>query len=649
MPQTGPTGCLQAPTTLATTANSGNVTLTLAGNGTSGTTSTSAIGLNNFNIDILGIVSQGSNSVLSLVVQTTGAGLVSLNAANTFSGGLTVKSGEVKFATTTSAGTLVISRSNTVTFKLVDWTGTLDGGEHLTVCKSAKAAFEWSADGGKIEAVATAPGTLPTNLSFFTASPDGKLAALVEIGNMSFCSRVEEGKKLWTNRRTPRKFKSIYLVTYLRFRAARQRGARFPEGLKRHRRVKIQNNMAGETWPGSRETRGNGELRVGLVGTGFAGDFQEQCLRKAYGADVRLAGVTSARPESREGFGRERGIPVYDSLEAMLPEVDLVSICSPPCAHEEAIIAVASAGKGIICEKPLTGYFGPQGAGTEYRGDGDSKERMLVETLGKLKRIAEAVRESGVFFGYAENFVYAPSVQKEREIIVKSGAQILRMVGEESHSGSVSPVYGIWRFAGGGSLIGKGCHPLGGILYLKRVEGLARNGRPIRPASVSARTHQITRLPAYRDAGFLRTDYHDIEDYGMMHVVFDDGTVADVLTSEVVLGGIYDYVEVFANNHRTRCRISPTGLVDTYNPRGSQFEDIYLIEKASTREGWSPAAPDEHFTMGYQAELQDFVTCALTGKAPQSDLDLALDVTATIYAAYLSDEKAGAEEPVTQL
>jgi predicted dehydrogenase len=53
--------------------------------------------------------------------------------------------------------------------------------------------------------------------------------------------------------------------------------------------------------------------------------------------------------------------------------------------------------------------------------------------------------------------------------------------------------------------------------------------------------------------------------------------------------------------------------------------------------------------MGYQAELQDFVTCALTGKAPQSDLDLALDVTATIYAAYLSDEKAGAEEPVTQL
>ena len=390
-------------------------------------------------------------------------------------------------------------------------------------------------------------------------------------------------------------------------------------------------------------------LRLGLVGAGFAGDFHERCLRRVYRADVRLTGVTSLRSESRERFGRERGIPVFDSIGSMLPEVDILAICSPACAHEEAIIAAAAAGKGIICEKPLTGYFGPQGAGAEYRGDRDSKERMLVETLATLKRIAGAVRASGVFFGYAENFVYAPSVQKEREIIVKSGAQVLRMFGEESHSGSVSPVYGIWRFSGGGSLIGKGCHPLGAMLYLKRVEGIARSGRPIRPASVSARTHQVTRLPAYRDAGFLRTDYHDIEDYGMMHVMFDDGTVADVLTSELVLGGIYDYVEVFANNHRTRCRISPTGLVDTYNPKGSQFDDIYLIEKASTREGWSPAAPDEHFTMGYQAEIQDFVSCALAGKTPESDLDLALDVTASIYAAYLSDEKSGAEVPVAQL
>ena len=79
------------------------------------------------------------------------------------------------------------------------------------------------------------------------------------------------------------------------------------------------------------------------------------------------------------------------------------------------------------------------------------------------------------------------------------------------------------------------------------------------------------------------------------------------------------------------------------NPQGSQFEDIYLVEKLSSQEGWSPAAPDENFTIGYQPELQDLLTCAAAGRNPQSDLGLALDTTATIYAAYLSAEQKGVE------
>jgi len=389
-------------------------------------------------------------------------------------------------------------------------------------------------------------------------------------------------------------------------------------------------------------------LRIGLVGTGFAGAYHVECLRRVYGVRVELAGVTSLRAESRERFGREHGIPVYENAEAMLDDVDVLDVCSPPYVHEEGILAAAACGKGIICEKPLTGYFGPEGAGESYRGDEALKEPMLEEVLDRLRRIADAVREAGVFFGYAENFVYAPSVQKEREIVEKTGAQVLRMMGEESHKGSASPVYGIWRYGGGGSLIGKGCHPLTGMLYLKRVEGIACQGKPIRPESVCSRTHQLTRLPGYRDAGHLRTDYHDIEDYGFMHVTFDDGTVCDVLTSEVVLGRIHDYIEVFANNHRTRCHISPVHVLDTYNPSGPQFDDVYLIEKSSTREGWSPSAADENLTMGYQPELQDFVTCAATGTAPQSGLELALDTTAAIYAAYVSDEQRGREVEVTK-
>jgi len=389
-------------------------------------------------------------------------------------------------------------------------------------------------------------------------------------------------------------------------------------------------------------------LRIGIVGTGFAGRYHVECLRRVYGVQVQIVGVTSRRRESREAFAAAHGLRAFDGLEPMLEHVDVLDLCSPPYAHEAGILVAAAAGRSVFCEKPLTGCFGPPDADDSWRGDRAAKGPMLVEVMAKLVRIREAMQRHELVFGYGENFVYAPSVQKEREIIEKTGAQVLRLTGEESHNGSASPVYGIWRCAGGGSLIGKGVHPLGGILYLKRVEGLARNGRPIRPRTVSARVHELTRLASYQDRKLLRTDYHDIEDYGVMHIVFEDGTVADIMTGEVVLGGIYDFIEVFANNHRTRCHLSPVHLVDTYNPRGEQYRDIYLVEKCSTQEGWSPAAPDEKFTMGYQAELQDFVSCVAAGTRPQSDLDLALDVTATTYAAYVSAERRGTETDIPQ-
>jgi hypothetical protein len=199
--------------------------------------------------------------------------------------------------------------------------------------------------------------------------------------------------------------------------------------------------------------------------------------------------------------------------------------------------------------------------------------------------------------------VYAPAIQKEREIIEKTGAQVLWMHGEEAHSGSHSKAYGFWRLNGGGALIGKGVHPLTAALYLKRVEGRARHGKPIRPAAVSARMHSLTRLEGYADRGFLRTDYHDVEDFSATHVVFEDGTVADIFASEIVMGGIHNWLEVMANNHRAVCNINPNTAMQTYNPSEDQFRDIYVVEKIGTKQGWAPTAPDEDFITGFGNEL----------------------------------------------
>jgi len=244
---------------------------------------------------------------------------------------------------------------------------------------------------------------------------------------------------------------------------------------------------------------------------------------------------------------------------------------------------------------------------------------------------------------YAENWIYAPAIQKEREILVKSGGQILWIMGEESHSGSHSPYYGSWKSSGGGSLVGKGCHPLSAALYLKRVEGESRNGVPIRPVTASARTHEITRLKSYRDEGFLRTAYEDVEDFVQIHIKFSDGTVADIFSTELVLGGVHNWLEVVCNNHRTRCNLSPVNALETFNAKDDLLRDVYVTEKIGTKQGWSNPSADEDWHHGYVQEFQEFMESIYHGRKPLSTMELARDTVAALYTGYLSAERGGIE------
>lgn len=382
-------------------------------------------------------------------------------------------------------------------------------------------------------------------------------------------------------------------------------------------------------------------VRVGIVGAKFAAHFHYEGLRRVHGVPVEIVGVFSKTAEVRDAFAREKGIRPFKSMEELCAEVDVVDLCTPPSSHEQLAVLAFGLGRHVIIEKPFTGYFGPSTG--EFRGSAYSKEIMLREAVASCDRILAAARASGKRACYAENWVYAPAVQKEREIIARSGAQILWMLGEQSHSGSHSPYYGSWKFSGGGSMVGKGCHPLSTALYLKRVEGEARNGAALRPVKVSARTHEISRLEGFRDEGFLRTEYEDVEDYAQMHITFSDGTVADIFASELVMGGVNNWLEVRCNNHRTRCNLNPINALETYNPREEEFRDIYVTEKIGTKQGWNHPAPDEPWMHGYPQEFQDFAESIHYDREPASGLELARDTIAAIYAGYLSAEGSGVE------
>ena len=388
-------------------------------------------------------------------------------------------------------------------------------------------------------------------------------------------------------------------------------------------------------------------LRAGIVGSGFAARFHVEALERVYGLDCQVAGVYSPTAENRRRFASERGLGELAALEELIEAADVVHVCTPPSTHEPIACAALAAGRHVIIEKPYTGYFGD---GTEqFNGHTFDRERGLHGAVESVKRIREAERNSSGQVMYAENWVYAPAIQKEREILEKTGGQILWMHGEEAHSGSHSPYYGIWKYSGGGSLMGKGVHPLTAALYLKQVEGRARDGRPIRPASVSCRTHLVTGGAGYRDAGHLRTGYEDIEDFAAIHVTFDDGMAADVFASELVLGGVHNWLEVCANNHRTRCNINPNTAMQTYNPEESQFRDIYVVEKIGTRQGWACTSPDEDWFTGYQHEMQAFYHDAASGRTPESGSLLGGDTIATVYAGYLSASRSGREVEVPRV
>lgn len=381
-------------------------------------------------------------------------------------------------------------------------------------------------------------------------------------------------------------------------------------------------------------------VRTGIVGAGFSATFHYEALRKVYGTNVEVVGVHTVDVEGGRAYAGQRGIRFFERLEALIDEVDVVHVCVPPVAHVPVSVAALQRDKFVICEKPLTGYFGD--GRDDFHWDRADMQIALDSALANVDRVVEAEAASRGRLLYAENWVYAPSIQKEREILEKTGGQILWIHGEEAHSGSHSVDYAYSARCGGGVLIGKGCHPLSAALYLKRVEGRVRDGKPIRPKSVTARAHAVTKIPGFRDEGHIRCDYYDIDDFAMIHVEFEDGTVATLLTSDIVLGGIHNWLEVCANNHRTVCNINPNTAMQTYNPKEENFQDIYTVEKIGTKQGWTCTAPDEDWMTGYPQEIEAFYRTIAYGEEPESDLLLAADSISTIYSAYLSSQRGGA-------
>ncbi len=384
-------------------------------------------------------------------------------------------------------------------------------------------------------------------------------------------------------------------------------------------------------------------VRVGMIGAGFLAEMRARCYQRLPGTPVELVAVAARSMASAARFARQWRIAhAYDDWRRLLdrPDIDVIDICTPNFLHCEIAIAAAQVRKHIICTKPLTGYFGEAGDESGL-APLPPRRAMLIAAVRDAEQMVQEAAQHGVLLMYAENWIYAPAVQKVRRLIEVSSGAILTITGGECHSGSHSPFSKRWRTSGGGALLRLASHPVGAALYLKRIEGQRRSGAPIRAASVMAETGSLSTVAQTvgRGGGWLVSDWVDVEDWGTILVTFTDGTKAVLYGSDVQLGGLHSALEVCLSNARLICRLSPTDLCEAYAPDGSVFGDEYLLEKLETKAGRTYPAPDEPWTHGHLHMLEDFVQAVRGSRPPQSDGRLGRDVVEVIYAAYASAEE----------
>lgn len=89
--------------------------------------------------------------------------------------------------------------------------------------------------------------------------------------------------------------------------------------------------------------------------------------------------------------------------------------------------------------------------------------------------------------------------------------------------------------------------------------------------------------------------------------------------------------------------------MQSYTPAQKHFEEVYIVEKTETKQGWSFISPDEGWFAGYQHEMDAFYKSAAYGDPIESNSRLAADVIATIYAGYVSAERKGEEVAIAIL
>jgi myo-inositol 2-dehydrogenase/D-chiro-inositol 1-dehydrogenase len=337
------------------------------------------------------------------------------------------------------------------------------------------------------------------------------------------------------------------------------------------------------------------DVGIGLVGSGFIAEAHAEAFNHVPEATVR--GVASPTPGKAQRFAEARGIPRHHTdYRALIeqPDVDVICIGAPNDLHRDITVAAASAGKHVICEKPL------------------------ARTLAEADEMLAACERAGTLLMYAEELCFAPKYVRAKELADEGALGTVHVVRQgEQHFGPHADWFWDPDRAGGGVLMDMGCH---GIEFARWVYGKA----PAESATAELGT-------------FVHGDRTTAEDHAVAVVRFSGNRLGVVETSWAKPGGMDDRAELTGSEGVTYVDILRGSSLMTYSERGYG----YAVEKAPSTSGWTFTMFEEIWNYGFPQEMRHFVDCVLTGSQPDETGADGRAVLEIIYAMYLAAGGAG--------
>jgi len=331
-------------------------------------------------------------------------------------------------------------------------------------------------------------------------------------------------------------------------------------------------------------------VQVGLVGSGFVSEIHAQALTAVKGAT--LVAAASPTESHIEGFAQKHQIPNhFTDYRKMLEmsELDMVILGLPNDLHCQVVMDAASAGKHIVCEKPL------------------------CLNLREADRMIDACRNAGVKLMYAEELCFAPKYVRLKQLIDEQALGEVYLVKQsEKHDGPHTPWFWDVERSGGGVTMDMGCHAFEFFRWIL--------GKP-KVTDIYADMKQV----AHRD----RTKG---DDNSLLVVTFENGATGIAEESWAKKGGMDDRAELYGTDGVAYADLLRGNSILTYSDKGYG----YAVEKAGSTKGWSFTIYEEIWNYGFPQEMQHFVDCVREDKEPLETGEDGRAVLEMVFAAYRS-------------